>query len=474
MGRKKIQISRINDERNRQVTFTKRKFGLMKKAYELSVLCDCEIALIIFNSSNKLFQYASTDMDKVLLKYTEYNEPHESRTNADIINALNKKENKGCDSPETEIEQFNLTPRTEARYQKINEEFDKIFSHGNSRQPQMNQNFPVAMPVSVPVSQPPSSLGPHIYQQHQPQHHSPIPNQPGVSDSNLMQPPAAPPRNSLSPQPNMHVRVSVSPHQNPQILRSSLSPQPQMARNTLSPQPPRPASTDGGYSHYSYYTDNGDAYAMSQNHRNNLGSPNGNNNHLSLKNINKAQLSSIRPNLKVVIPEHSRASQHQLAIQMSNQTLATPTVSLATPSNQPLGNYPSALPTGYQPGSDFPLSSADLAQFTPSSLSLVHGWNHQSPGPLTAAVHASGIPGNVGHSPDSLHQGPNLVAQQNNPQIKCEPVSPPKDKKLFAQGMLNAPSTSPVPPGASPPYADHDIRRDLPPSKRSRMENWAT
>ncbi|KAH9518350.1 myocyte enhancer factor [Bulinus truncatus] len=85
MGRKKIQISRIGDERNRQVTFTKRKFGLMKKAYELSVLCDCEIALIIFNSSNKLFQYASTDMDKVLLKYTEYNEPHESRTNKDII-----------------------------------------------------------------------------------------------------------------------------------------------------------------------------------------------------------------------------------------------------------------------------------------------------------------------------------------------------------------------------------------------------
>ncbi|EMP41685.1 Myocyte-specific enhancer factor 2A [Chelonia mydas] len=69
----------------RQVTFTKRKFGLMKKAYELSVLCDCEIALIIFNSSNKLFQYASTDMDKVLLKYTEYNEPHESRTNSDIV-----------------------------------------------------------------------------------------------------------------------------------------------------------------------------------------------------------------------------------------------------------------------------------------------------------------------------------------------------------------------------------------------------
>ncbi|CAG8508266.1 4532_t:CDS:2 [Dentiscutata heterogama] len=78
MGRKKIQIKPIKDERNRQVTFLKRKYGLMKKAYELSVLCDCEIALIIFNSNNKLVQYASTDIDKILLKYTEYNEPHEN------------------------------------------------------------------------------------------------------------------------------------------------------------------------------------------------------------------------------------------------------------------------------------------------------------------------------------------------------------------------------------------------------------
>jgi len=63
----------------------------MKKAYELSVLCDCEIALIIFSSSNKLYQYASTDMDRVLLKYTEYNEPHESLTNKNIIEVSWKK-----------------------------------------------------------------------------------------------------------------------------------------------------------------------------------------------------------------------------------------------------------------------------------------------------------------------------------------------------------------------------------------------
>ncbi|UJR15868.1 hypothetical protein I4U23_002794 [Adineta vaga] len=91
MGRKKINITRINDERTRQVTFTKRKFGLMKKAYELSVLCGCEIALMIFNSNDRLFQYASSDINKVLLKYAEYNEPHESCTNVDIIDILNKK-----------------------------------------------------------------------------------------------------------------------------------------------------------------------------------------------------------------------------------------------------------------------------------------------------------------------------------------------------------------------------------------------
>ncbi|XP_054903373.1 myocyte-specific enhancer factor 2D isoform X7 [Poeciliopsis prolifica] len=145
MGRKKIQIQRITDERNRQVTFTKRKFGLMKKAYELSVLCDCEIALIIFNHSNKLFQYASTDMDKVLLKYTEYNEPHESRTNADIIETLRKKGFNGCNSPEPDgddsIDQSPLNDRK-------TEDLDSLFKRYGSAVPQ--STFP--MPVTVPVT----------------------------------------------------------------------------------------------------------------------------------------------------------------------------------------------------------------------------------------------------------------------------------------------------------------------------------
>lgn len=71
MGRKKIQIEHIKDDRNRQVTFLKRKHGLMKKAYELSVLCNCEVALVIMPSNNKLIQYSSSDMNTLLTRFKE-------------------------------------------------------------------------------------------------------------------------------------------------------------------------------------------------------------------------------------------------------------------------------------------------------------------------------------------------------------------------------------------------------------------
>ncbi|TPX38019.1 hypothetical protein SmJEL517_g00394 [Synchytrium microbalum] len=83
MPKRKFKIAQITDDHNRQVTFLKRKAGLMKKAYELSVLCDCEVSLIIFQDS-KIVQYNSSDVDRILLRYTQYNEPHESRTNEDF------------------------------------------------------------------------------------------------------------------------------------------------------------------------------------------------------------------------------------------------------------------------------------------------------------------------------------------------------------------------------------------------------
>lgn len=60
MAREKIQIRKIDNTTARQVTFSKRRRGLFKKAEELSILCDAEVALIIFSATGKLFVYSSS------------------------------------------------------------------------------------------------------------------------------------------------------------------------------------------------------------------------------------------------------------------------------------------------------------------------------------------------------------------------------------------------------------------------------
>ncbi|NP_001302946.1 Floral homeotic protein APETALA 3-like [Brassica napus] len=59
MARGKIQIKRIETQTNRQVTYSKRRNGLFKKAHELTVLCDARVSIIMFSSSNKLHEFIS-------------------------------------------------------------------------------------------------------------------------------------------------------------------------------------------------------------------------------------------------------------------------------------------------------------------------------------------------------------------------------------------------------------------------------
>uniref|UniRef100_A0A5B6YSP3 MADS-box domain-containing protein n=1 Tax=Davidia involucrata TaxID=16924 RepID=A0A5B6YSP3_DAVIN len=58
MGRVKVQMKRIENNTNRQVTFSKRRKGLIKKAYELCVLCDIDLALIMFSPSGRLSHFS--------------------------------------------------------------------------------------------------------------------------------------------------------------------------------------------------------------------------------------------------------------------------------------------------------------------------------------------------------------------------------------------------------------------------------
>ncbi|PVH35752.1 hypothetical protein PAHAL_7G264500 [Panicum hallii] len=69
MGRGRVELKRIENKINRQVTFSKRRNGLLKKAYELSVLCDAEVALIVFSSRGKLYEFGSAGVNKTLEKY---------------------------------------------------------------------------------------------------------------------------------------------------------------------------------------------------------------------------------------------------------------------------------------------------------------------------------------------------------------------------------------------------------------------
>ncbi|EOX96138.1 AGAMOUS-like 20 isoform 4, partial [Theobroma cacao] len=72
MVRGKTQMRRIENATSRQVTFSKRRNGLLKKAFELSVLCDAEVALIIFSPRGKLYEFASSSMQETIERYNRH------------------------------------------------------------------------------------------------------------------------------------------------------------------------------------------------------------------------------------------------------------------------------------------------------------------------------------------------------------------------------------------------------------------
>ncbi|KAJ0908150.1 putative transcription factor MADS-type1 family [Helianthus annuus] len=60
MGRGKIEIKKIENVSTRQVTFSKRRARLLKKAHELFVLCDAEVGIIVFSNTGRLYEFSSS------------------------------------------------------------------------------------------------------------------------------------------------------------------------------------------------------------------------------------------------------------------------------------------------------------------------------------------------------------------------------------------------------------------------------
>ncbi|KAL2088373.1 hypothetical protein ACEWY4_015272 [Coilia grayii] len=415
MGRKKIQITRIMDERNRHVTFTKRKFGLMKKAYELSVLCDCEIALIIFNSANKLFQYASTDMDKVLLKYTEYNEPHESRTNSDIVEKLRHKGQDDCALPTAE-ESYGLSP-------ELDDESDVMCKRlGPSVMPQQNFSMHVALPVTNPNSlaySPGGSLGTSAAT--------------SLSDTRILSPSHAHLHRNMT-SPGMSQRPPSTGATGSMLGANDIP----MVNGAISGQ-----AVNG-------FVGNTSGNSLGKGMPAKSPSPPGGN----------LNVSGRKPDLRVVIPPNAKGMMHPLNAQRMNssqttQSLATPVVSVNTPSLPHQGLVYSAMASTYN--SDYQLNSSDLSNlqgFSPTgglSMGSAASWQHQQMG--------HGPPSSQGGG-NHLPQGANLsVSTDHNVNIKSEPISPPRDRGGAASGGSSGFMAQSAALAQQPPASRQDVGR---------------
>ncbi|KAF2599156.1 hypothetical protein F2Q68_00012485 [Brassica cretica] len=70
MVRGKIEMKKIENATSRQVTFSKRRNGLLKKAYELSVLCDAQVSLIVFSQRGRLYEFSNSEYVVFILEFT--------------------------------------------------------------------------------------------------------------------------------------------------------------------------------------------------------------------------------------------------------------------------------------------------------------------------------------------------------------------------------------------------------------------
>ncbi|PON99768.1 MADS-box transcription factor [Trema orientale] len=69
LGRQKIEIKKLEKKSNKQVTFSKRRSGIFKKAGELSILCGSDVAAIVFSPNGKLFCFGHPSVDDVIHRY---------------------------------------------------------------------------------------------------------------------------------------------------------------------------------------------------------------------------------------------------------------------------------------------------------------------------------------------------------------------------------------------------------------------
>uniref|UniRef100_A0A8C9M6M1 Myocyte enhancer factor 2A n=1 Tax=Panthera tigris altaica TaxID=74533 RepID=A0A8C9M6M1_PANTA len=374
MGRKKIQITRIMDERNRQ---TLRKKGL-----------------------------------------------------------------NGCESPDAD-DYFEHSPLSEDRFSKLNEDSDFIFKRGPPGLPPQNFSMSVTVPVTSPnalsYTNPGSSLvSPSLAASST------------LADSSMLSPPQA----------TLHRNVSPGVPQRPPSTGS--------AGGMLS-------TSDLTVPNGAGSSPVGNGFVNSRASPNLIGTTGAN----SLGKVMPTKsppppgggnlgMNSRKPDLRVVIPPSSKGmmpplseeeelelNTQRISSSQATQPLATPVVSVTTPSLPPQGLVYSAMPTAYN--TDYSLTSADLSALqgfnSPGMLSLgqVSAWQQHHLGQAALSSLVAG---------GQLSQGSNLSINTNqNINIKSEPISPPRDPMTPSgfQQQQQQPQPQPQPP--QPPQPGQEMGR---------------
>ncbi|KAG5017460.1 hypothetical protein JHK85_023596 [Glycine max] len=159
MGRGKIEIKRIENTTNRQVTFCKRRNGLLKKAYELSVLCDAEVALVVFSTRGRLYEYANNSLAEtanqgldnikveiyhVRATIERYKKANAAASNAESVSEANTQH-------ETLFADVEFMQKREIELQNHNNYLRaKIAEHERAQQQQSNMNMSGTLCESLP------------------------------------------------------------------------------------------------------------------------------------------------------------------------------------------------------------------------------------------------------------------------------------------------------------------------------------
>ncbi|CAB1323214.1 unnamed protein product [Coregonus sp. 'balchen'] len=386
--------------------------------------------------------------------------------------ALNKKEHRGCDSPDPDAS-YVLTPHTEEKYKKINEEFDNMMRNHKIPTALPQQNF--SMHVAVPVSNqntmsynPGGSMSSHALAQ----------ATASLSDSGMLSPPQAslhrnvgssggqqrPP--SQGNAGGMLGRTDLAvpawrEHQPSEYSRSSrtnslgLCGSAQLALTSLSA--------------YMYMClRHGNGFVNPRGSPGLLGATSGN----GLGKVMPTKsppppggnmgMGNRKPDLRVLIPPSSKGmmpplseeekmdlNTHRISSSQS-QLLATPVVSVTTPSLPPQGLVYSGMPTGYNTGESTPLSPATYASALPDWLILIGlvSCEYSLSSAEISSLQGFGAPGlslgsmsawqqhQLGQAALSslvggghLPQGSNLsINTSQNINIKSEPISPPRER----------------------------------------------